>query len=85
MLAENSSKGRWGMRRFFNFVTGATLGALVGASLALLLAPYSGQQLRDKAQERWSNLLAEVRAAYEAQVAQLEAELESMRHPTQGI
>lgn len=73
------------MRRFFNFVTGASLGALVGASLALLLAPYSGEQLRDRAQDRWANLVAEVRAAYEAQVAQLEAELESMRHPSEGL
>lgn len=73
------------MRRFFNFVTGATLGALVGASLALLLAPYSGEQLRDRAQERWSDVVAEIRAAYEAQVAQLEAELEDMRHPSRGV
>lgn len=73
------------MRRFYNFVTGATFGALVGASLALLLTPYSGQQLRDEAQDRWTTLLAEVRAAYEAQVAQLEAELERMRKPEEEV
>lgn len=67
------------MRRFFNFLAGALCGALVGGVTALLLAPYSGEELRDRARERADSLRHEVRDAYEARVAQMEAELEGLR------
>ena len=67
------------MGRFFSFLMGALTGALVGATVALLLAPSSGEELQTRARERFTSVKDEVRQAYEARVAQLEAELESLR------
>lgn len=67
------------MRRFFSFLMGTLTGALVGATVALLLAPSSGEELQSRARERFVSLKDEVRQAYEARVAQLEAELETLR------
>ncbi|MFN2273710.1 MAG: YtxH domain-containing protein [Anaerolineales bacterium] len=67
------------MRRFFSFVAGAMCGALVGSITALLLAPASGEELRGEIRDRSAAFRDEVREAYEARVAQLEAELEQMR------
>ncbi len=67
------------MRRFFSFLAGTLTGALVGAAVALLFAPSSGAELQSRARERITSLRDEVREAYDARVAQLEAELESLR------
>lgn len=67
------------MRRFFNFVAGAFCGALVGSVAALLLAPYSGDELRQRATNQFDALQKEMNEAYEARRAQLEAELEALR------
>ena len=67
------------MRRFFSFLMGTLTGALVGAAVALLFAPTSGEELQSRARERVTSLRDEVREAYDARVAQLEAELESLR------
>lgn len=67
------------MRRFTSFVTGVIFGALVGTVTALLLAPTSGEDLRSRARERIDDLSDDVRGAYNARVAQLEAELEKLR------
>ncbi len=39
------------MKRLFSFLVGSVLGAAVGASLALLFTPYSGEELRELARE----------------------------------
>jgi gas vesicle protein len=67
------------MRRFISFLTGTICGALVGAGIAILLAPSSGEELQSRARQRISSLRDEVRQAYETRMAQLEAELESLR------
>jgi gas vesicle protein len=67
------------MRRFVSFLAGAICGSLVGAITALLLAPVSGDQLRLRAQSRLGTVRDEIREAYSARVAQLEAELEEFR------
>jgi len=54
-------------------------GALVGSITALLLAPASGDDLRDEIRGRTVAFRDEVREAYEARVAQLEGELDQMR------
>jgi gas vesicle protein len=61
------------------FIAGAFCGALVGAVTALLFAPYGGEELRGRARERIDSFRDEVREAYQARVAQLEAELDSLR------
>lgn len=67
------------MRRITSFLTGSLFGALLGAGLALLLAPSSGHELRLRTRERLTSLRDEVREAYDARREQLEAELESLR------
>jgi gas vesicle protein len=69
------------MRRLTMLLAGTICGALVGAVTALLLAPYSGQDLRDRMQQRARQIQDEVREAYETRRAQLEAELEALRAP----
>ncbi|MBL8046302.1 MAG: YtxH domain-containing protein, partial [Anaerolineales bacterium] len=44
------------MNKFSSFLTGAILGALVGAAAALLLAPASGDDLQSQSRE-WAETL----------------------------
>lgn len=67
------------MRRFMSFIAGALCGALVGSVTAILLAPYSGEELRNQIRLRTETFRDEVKEAYDARVAQLEAEIESLR------
>jgi len=67
------------MRRFGMLVAGAVFGALTGGIAALLLAPYSGEELRQQLRQRVDDFGGEVRDAYTARRTQLEAELESLR------
>jgi gas vesicle protein len=67
------------MRRFMSFLAGSMCGALLGAVLAILLAPYSGEDLRQRARDRLMGLRDELHDAYEARREQLEAELDSLR------
>ena len=69
------------MRRFMSFFAGAMCGALVGSVTALLLAPSSGEILQQRMRDRATSFRDEVRDAYDARMAQLEAELESLRKP----
>lgn len=67
------------MRRFFSFLLGTIMGALVGAAVALLIAPSSGDELKARAKERITGIRDEIQEAYQERVSQLEAELENMR------
>jgi len=40
------------MRRMFGFLIGITVGGLVGSTIALLMAPESGDELRTMLRER---------------------------------
>ena len=72
------------MRRMFGFMIGILVGALVGGTVALLLAPESGQQLRDEIRARGEGLLAEVREAAEVRRTELTDRLQSLRAPRTG-
>jgi gas vesicle protein len=67
------------MRQLTSFLAGAFAGALIGGITALLLAPMSGEELRAKGRERFEELSDDVREAYSARVAQLEAEVARLR------
>jgi len=67
------------MRRFTNFIAGAFCGALAGSIVALLIAPASGDELRQRATDRFGSLRDEMNDAYRMRRAQLEAELEALR------
>ena len=49
------------MRRMFGFMIGIFIGALVGSTVALLLAPESGEGLRAELRSRGAGFFAELR------------------------
>lgn len=67
------------MRQLVSFMAGALAGALIGGVTALLLAPMSGEELRAQGRERFNEISDDVREAYAAKVAQLEAEVARLR------
>jgi gas vesicle protein len=67
------------MRQLVSFLAGALAGALIGGVTALLLAPMSGEELRAQGRQRFTELSDDVREAYAAKVAQLEAEVARLR------
>ncbi len=70
------------MRRITSFLIGTLIGGMVGASLAILLAPESGQELRHELQQRMNALTSEIRTAAEARKIELQRELEALRQPS---
>jgi gas vesicle protein len=69
------------MRQIMNFITGMILGGLVGATVAILFAPASGEDLRYQIQERSIQIRDEVKAVADARRAELERELSALRTP----
>jgi gas vesicle protein len=69
------------MRRLFSFFVGVITGGLVGAAIAILVAPVSGEELRFQLQERSIRLKDDVKAIAEERRAELEHELEELRAP----
>ena len=69
------------MRRMFGFMIGIVVGALVGSTVALLLAPETGEKFRSEIRARGEVLVNDVRQAAEARRIELTQQLESMRGP----
>ena len=72
------------MRRAFNYLLGISIGALVGASLAILLAPESGEDLREELETRFGRFRDEIQEAAKQRRAELEAQLQNLRQPQEG-
>ena len=69
------------MRRLMSFTVGAILGGLVGATLGLLLAPYSGDDLQAELRVRVERVQHEMKSAAQARREEMEAQLEALRAP----
>ena len=69
------------MRKFASFLAGALMGALVGTTLALILAPSSGDEMREQLQDRLKSIQLEVREAATTRRAELEEQLQTLRKP----
>ena len=69
------------MRRMFGFLIGIFVGWLVGGTIALLLAPESGEKLRGELRARSNNFMGEIQSAAETRRKQLEDQLAVMRAP----
>ncbi len=69
------------MKGLMNFLSGMVIGAMVGATLAILLAPSSGDELRDQLQSRVDTIQADVKQAAADRRAELEKQLAEMRAP----
>ncbi|MGC8877913.1 MAG: hypothetical protein ACP5R2_01655 [Anaerolineae bacterium] len=51
--------------RFFRLMAGFSIGLALGWTLAVLLVPQSGREVRRRLQERWMRTLEEARSAAE--------------------
>jgi gas vesicle protein len=69
------------MRQVFGFLMGIMVGALVGSTVALLLAPDSGETLRNQLRARGETMVDDVRHAAEARRIELTNRLQSLREP----
>ena len=69
------------MRQAINFFLGMIMGGLIGATIAILLAPVSGENLRFQIQERSIQLKDDIKAVAETRRAELERELATLREP----
>jgi gas vesicle protein len=69
------------MRRLMFFAGGVLAGAVIGATVALLLAPSSGDAIREDAKTRLDDVMSEARRASERRRRELEAQLAQMTSP----
>ncbi len=67
------------MRRMFGFMIGVLVGGLVGSTVALLLAPQSGERLRNELRARGEGFMAEVQRAAEQRRIDLTDRLETLK------
>lgn len=69
------------MRRMFGFLIGIFVGSLIGSTIALLLAPESGENLRGQLRDRGQGFFNEVRHAADSRRIELRGRLESLKAP----
>ena len=73
------------MKRVFGFLIGITVGGLVGSTIALLMAPESGENLRGQLLERGQNFFSDVQHAADERRIELRQRLEDMRAPREEM
>ena len=69
------------MKKAMAFIFGAVLGGVLGGITALLLAPYSGEDLRTVIQKEVDNIQIEIKEAAQKKRAELEEQLDELIHP----
>ena len=69
------------MRRMFGFLIGIAVGGLVGSTIALLMAPESGDDLRHQLRARGQHFMSDIRHAADERKIELRQRLDEMRAP----
>lgn len=69
------------MNRALNFLLGAAIGGFIGATVAILFAPSSGEELRTDIGVRKDRIRSEVTQAAADRRAELESQLAALRAP----
>ncbi|HEY5730906.1 MAG TPA: YtxH domain-containing protein [Anaerolineales bacterium] len=72
------------MKRMFGFLIGVVVGGLVGSTIALLLAPESGEELRAQLRSRGEGFFNDVRHAADERKIELRQKLDQLRAPREG-
>lgn len=72
------------MKRMFGFLIGILVGGLVGSTIAMLMAPESGEQLRNQLRSRGDNFFSDVRHAADERKIELRQRLDTLRAPRVG-
>jgi len=70
---------RYKMRKFVILLFGTVLGGLIGSSLALLLTPVAGIEIRKKISSMIGNVRTEIINASKEKRLELETQLEQLR------
>ena len=69
------------MAKFERFMLGLILGAITGAGAALLLAPYSGTQMRSEINIYFKKATEDIKTAAAQKRVELEKQLDALRAP----
>ena len=72
------------MRKAMAFIFGAVLGGVLGGLTALLLAPYSGEEMRSVIRQRVDNIQIEIKEAAQQKRAELEDQLQEFINPQES-
>ncbi len=73
------------MRKIFGFMIGIFVGSLVGSTIALLLAPVSGEAMRSDLRAHGLAFQAEVRNAADVRRIELRERLDELRTPPETM
>jgi len=68
----------------FGFMIGIFVGGLVGSTIAMLMAPESGENLRNQLRARGEGFFSDVRHAADERKIELRQRLETLRAPREG-
>jgi len=68
------------MKRFSRFVFGALIGAFIGGSIVILLAPESGEETRAALSSRINNLSKQIGTAIAERKAELLKEIDNYKN-----
>ena len=72
------------MKKAMAFSFGALLGGVIGGLTAILLAPYSGEELRTVIKKEVENVQIEIKEAAQKKRAELEEHLDELIHPRES-
>jgi gas vesicle protein len=72
------------MKKAMSFIFGAVIGGVIGGITALLLAPYSGEELQTVIKNEVDKIQIEIKEAAQKKRAELEEQLEELIHPQES-
>jgi gas vesicle protein len=72
------------MKRMFSFLMGIFVGGLVGSTIALLMAPETGEELRAQIRSRGENFFSDVQHAADERKIELRQKLDELRAPRES-
>lgn len=72
------------MRKAMAFTFGAIMGGVIGALVALLMAPSSGEELQASIKKQVEDIQSEIKVAAQKKREELEQQLDELIHPKES-